>query len=149
LEQGERVFLGLGSNLGDRVAHLRAAVAAVAALGDTRVVAESSLHETAPWGYEAQPAFLNSVVEVRTALSPTALLAALKGIEQALGRTPSFRWGPRVIDIDLLLYGDRRVTLPELVLPHPHLLERPFVCAPLAEIAPEILKELRDASLPL
>lgn len=145
----ERVFLGLGSNLGDREENLRAALRKIAALPGTEVVRVSAFRETPPWGVAEQPDFLNAVAEVRTELSPEALLRAAQAIERELGRTPTFRWGPRRIDIDLLLYGDRRIDLPHLKLPHPHLLDRPFVREPLEEIAPEVLEELRRASLPL
>lgn len=141
--------MGLGANLGDRRATLEAALAALARLPGTEVVAVSDLRETAPWGFEAQPPFLNAVAELRTGLAPPDLLAALREIERGLGRTPTFQWGPREIDLDLLLYGSRRLETPTLTLPHPRLLERPFVCEPLAEIAPEVLEELRSAALSL
>jgi len=145
----ERVFLGLGSNLGEREENLRAALNGISDLAETRVVQVSSFLETPPWGVEEQPAFLNAVAEIRTALEPEALLEAVKGIEQELGRVPSFRWGPRLIDIDLLLYGERRLQTARLTLPHPHILERPFVWVPLAEIASEVVEELRRAVVPL
>lgn len=141
----ERVFLGLGSNLGERERSIAAALERLGALPETRVVQASTLRETEPWGVTDQPGFLNAAVEIRTALEPLALLAAVKQIERDLGRAPTYRWGPRVIDIDLLLYGDRRVSEPRLTLPHPHILERPFVWEPLSEIAPEVVEDLRAA----
>lgn len=145
----ERVFVGLGSNLGEREENLRAALNGISGLADTHVVRASAFRETPPWGVEEQPAFLNAVAEIRTALEPEALLDAVKRIEGELGRVPSFRWGPRLIDLDLLLYGTRRLRTPRLTLPHPHILERPFVWEPLAEIAPEVVEELRRAAVSL
>lgn len=145
----ERVFLGLGSNLGDREARLREAVTRIGELPETRVVAVSRFHETPPWGVEEQPPFLNAVLEARTALEPVELLAAVKAIERGMGRTPTFRWGPREIDIDLLLYGDRVLQEASLVLPHPRILERAFVWEPLGEIAPDVLEGLRRAAVSL
>jgi 2-amino-4-hydroxy-6-hydroxymethyldihydropteridine diphosphokinase len=149
MSAAERVFLGLGTNLGDREAHLRAALERIAALPGTEVVRVSRFHETPPWGVEDQPPFLNAAAEIRTELEPEALLEAVKGIEAALGRQPTFRWGPRLIDIDVLVYGERRVETSRLVVPHPHLLERAFVVQPLGEIAPEIVEELRRADVSL
>lgn len=145
----ERVFLGLGSNLGEREENIRGALNRIGALPDTRVVRVSSLHETAPWGVTDQPAFLNAAAEVRTELEPEALLNAVKAIEVEVGRTPTFRWGPRLIDIDVLLFGDRTLVTERLTLPHPRILERLFVLEPLAEIAPEVVQELRRAAVSL
>jgi 2-amino-4-hydroxy-6-hydroxymethyldihydropteridine diphosphokinase len=145
----ERVFLGLGSNLGDREENVRAALNRIARLPGTSVVRISPLVRTAPWGVEAQPEFVNAVAEIRTGLAPEALLAAVKVIERELGRVQTYRWGPRLIDIDLLIYGERRVETPALTLPHPHLLERAFVWEPLGEVAPEVLEELRRAAVSL
>lgn len=145
----ERVFLGLGTNLGDREENLRSALNRIAGQPGNRVVAVSSFRETEPWGVTDQPRFLNAAAEIRTALEPAELLAAVKRIENELGRVPTFQWGPRVIDIDLLLFGDRRLQSDELTLPHPHLLDRAFVWEPLAEIAPEVVEELRRAAIPL
>lgn len=145
----ERVFVGLGSNLGDREENLGAALNRISALDATRVVAVSSFLETPPWGVEEQPPFLNAVAEVRTALGPLELLRAVKAIEAALGRVPSYRWGPRLIDIDLLVYGERSLSTAELTLPHPNILDRPFVWEPFEEIAPEVVEKLRRATVPL
>jgi 2-amino-4-hydroxy-6-hydroxymethyldihydropteridine diphosphokinase len=143
----ERVFLGLGSNLGDREALLRRALERVDSLQGTEVLRVSAVRETEPWGVTDQPAFLNAVAEILTELEPEPLLAELKKIEQEVGRTPSFRWGPREIDLDLLLYGARRLKSERLTLPHPQILERDFVREPLAEIAPEVVEELRRAAV--
>src|SRR5689334_21830232 len=126
----ERVFLGLGSNLGDREENLRAALNRIEGFEGTALVRVSSFRETPPWGVEDQPPFLNAVAEIRTSLEPDALLTAVKAIEVELGRTPTYRWGPRLIDLDLLVFGERRVTSDRLTLPHPHILERPFVWEP-------------------
>ena len=143
-----RIFLGLGSNLGDREENLRGALVWIAALPGTEVVRVSRFRETAPWGVTEQRAFLNAVTEIRTELDPEALLRVVKAIEVEMGRVRTYRWGPRLIDIDILLYGEVRLETPELTLPHPQILERPFVREPLAEIAPEIVETLH-AALPL
>ncbi len=130
------IYLGLGTNLGDRLANLQHAIQALPPA--VKVVRASSIYETEPWGYRDQPAFLNQVLEGSTDLSPGALLHHLKGIERKLGRQPTFRYGPRLVDIDILLYGDQVLDLPELTIPHPHLGERAFVLVPLAELAPDL-----------
>jgi 2-amino-4-hydroxy-6-hydroxymethyldihydropteridine diphosphokinase len=145
----ERVFVGLGSNLGDREENLRAALNRISALPGTRVARVSAFLESPPWGVEDQPPFLNAAAELRTGLEPEPLLAAVKEIEREMGRLPTYRWGPRLIDIDVLLYGERRLRTPVLTLPHPRILERPFVWEPLQEIAPEAVEALRRAALSL
>lgn len=132
-----RVFLSLGSNLGDRKASLADAVRALAALPETAVKAVSRLYDTAPWGKTDQPRFLNAAAEIETALGPLELLNAVKALEAGLGRRPGPRWGSRVIDVDIVLFGDTVMDTPELTLPHPRFRERAFVLAPLAEIAPD------------
>lgn len=133
------VYLGLGSNLGDRAAHLAAALAGLPAVG-VAVRRCSPLYETEPVGVRDQPWFLNLVVEGETALRPLALLAAAKAVERAVGRTPGRRWGPRVVDVDLLLYDDWRVaeTDPWLTIPHPELWRRRFVLLPLHDLRPDL-----------
>jgi 2-amino-4-hydroxy-6-hydroxymethyldihydropteridine diphosphokinase len=124
-------YVGLGSNMGDREALIRRAAEAI---GARRL---SSVRETEPWGYEAQPAFLNAVAELETTLAPGQLLDHLLDVERRLGRDRvGPKWGPRTIDLDLLLYGDEVVDEPGLHVPHPFLLERLFVLEPLAELAP-------------
>ena len=145
----ERVFIALGSNLGDREANLTRALEQIAALPETYVIRISQYVKTEPWGEVNQPWFLNAVAEVRTSLQPEALLTELKRIETDLGRVPSYRWGPRLLDLDLLLYGQRRLRTERLTLPHPGMLERAFVYEPLAEIAPDVLEELRRAAVPV
>ncbi|MHB1131265.1 MAG: 2-amino-4-hydroxy-6-hydroxymethyldihydropteridine diphosphokinase [Chloroflexota bacterium] len=131
------VFLGLGSNLGDRKCILAKAISALGSL--LRIEAVSSLYESAPFGNLQQPRFLNLVCQGETDLAPEQLLVAVKGIEVKLGRQPSERWGPRQIDIDILLYGQAVVRTPILTIPHAGLGERAFVLAPLAELAPDLL----------
>jgi 2-amino-4-hydroxy-6-hydroxymethyldihydropteridine diphosphokinase len=124
-------YVGLGSNMGDREALIRRAAEAI---GARRL---SGIRETDPWGYEAQPAFLNAAAEVETTLSPRHLLDHLLDVERRLGRDRAGpKWGPRSIDLDLLLYGDEVVDEPGLRVPHPFLLERLFVLEPLAELIP-------------
>ena len=129
------VYLGLGTNLGDRRANLRAAIKALAP--EVQVVAESKVYETAPWGFENQPAFLNMAVKAETQLAPEGLLSHMKRVESRMGRKATFRWGPRLIDLDILLFDDLIFDSAGLVIPHPHLHERGFVLAPLADIAGE------------
>ncbi|MFN3285687.1 MAG: 2-amino-4-hydroxy-6-hydroxymethyldihydropteridine diphosphokinase [bacterium] len=134
----ERVFLSLGSNVGDRRANLVAALRLLDAEG-VRLVRQSSWYETDPVGYTEQPPFLNLVVEVRTALDPLALLRCAQRVEAALGRVREVRWGPRTVDVDLVLYGQRVIRTGELVVPHPRLRERAFVLVPLCEVAPDLV----------
>ncbi|HEY7832409.1 MAG TPA: 2-amino-4-hydroxy-6-hydroxymethyldihydropteridine diphosphokinase [Ktedonobacterales bacterium] len=133
-------YLGLGSNLGDRAATLRAAVDALAA--HLRILAVSSLYDTAPQLVTDQPRFLNAALAGTTELEPLALLHAVKAIETALGRVPGPRFGPRALDIDLLLLDGIVLDTPELTLPHPRLAERAFALLPLAEIAARIAPAL-------
>jgi 2-amino-4-hydroxy-6-hydroxymethyldihydropteridine diphosphokinase len=129
-----RALLGLGANLGDPVATLRAAKARLAEHGS--ITAVSSLYRTPPWGVEDQPPFVNAALALETALDPDALLAALKALERDLGRVAGSRWGPRAIDVDILAFGDVRRDDPALTIPHARLYERAFVLVPLAEIDP-------------
>lgn len=130
------VYLALGSNLGDRDDHLRAAIAALPPA--VEITAVSPLYDSAPQLVEDQPRFHNIVCAGRTALAPHALLRTVKRTETALGRIPGPRYGPRVIDIDLLLYEQRVIASRVLVLPHPRLAERAFVLLPLRDIAPDL-----------
>jgi 2-amino-4-hydroxy-6-hydroxymethyldihydropteridine diphosphokinase len=135
----ERVFLGLGSNIGDRAANIGRARRLLEEVAGVRVVGMSSLIETRPVGYEDQPDFINAALEIETTLEPRGLLTQIKRIEREIGRKETFRLGPRVIDIDILLFGDRLVDDPGLTIPHPRMHERRFVLGPLAEIAPEVV----------
>ncbi len=131
------VYLGLGTNLGDREANLRRALAELKHLGIVKSI--SSLYETEPVGYPNQGWFLNIACALATNLEPVALLHALKAIEGLLGRRPTMRHGPRIIDLDILLYDDRILDTAELTIPHPQMHRRRFVLQPLAEIAPEAI----------
>ncbi|WP_324718244.1 2-amino-4-hydroxy-6-hydroxymethyldihydropteridine diphosphokinase [Carboxydochorda subterranea] len=133
------VYVGLGSNLGDRAGHLARAVEMLAALPRTTVARVSSLYETKPWGLAGQPDFLNAVALLETALDPRSLLLHALAIESRLGRVRTVRWGPRTVDIDLLVYDHLTLRDPELTLPHPRMLQRAFVLVPLAEIAPGLV----------
>ncbi len=127
-----RAAIGLGGNVGDVPATLRQAAIALADLG--RIEAVSSLYRTRPWGRTHQPHFWNAVLLLQTQQEPVVLLAGLKAIEGRLGRKPSLLWGPRRIDLDILTYGDARISAPGLEIPHPRLFERAFALAPLAEV---------------
>lgn len=129
-----RAFVGLGSNLGDRLGHLRRAVE-----GLPDVVAVSPVYETDPVGGPAQGPYLNAVVELDTDLDPSELLAACRHVEGVAGRERGERWGPRTLDADLLLAGDLVVETPDLTVPHPRMWERRFVLAPLADLAPDLV----------
>jgi len=131
------VYLSLGSNVGDRDANLRAAIAALAPAG-LHVTQVSSIYETEPVDYLDQPWFLNCVVEAETDVEPQALLQALRAIESQMGGKREFVKGPRKIDLDILLYGSETIDTPELQIPHPRLHLRRFVLTPLAEIAPSL-----------
>lgn len=129
------VFIGLGSNLGNREENLAAARGLLAQKVD--IMQASSLYESTPWGYADQPNFLNQVLRGETALKPIPLLNFFKHIEHDLGRKVTFRYGPRVIDLDILFYDELILQTKRLQIPHPHLHERAFVLIPLAEIAPD------------
>lgn len=130
------VHIGVGSNLGDRAANCRRAVEMLAERG-VRARKRSSLYETEPWGVRDQPRFLNMALEAETDLPPRDLLRTLKEIELAMGRTETGRYGPRIIDLDILLYGSLVLNEPGLRIPHPLMHQRSFVLDPLSEIAPE------------
>lgn len=138
-----RVFIGIGSNEGDRLTHISRAIKALGSLIGTRVVQMAVIAETEPVGGPPQGPYLNTVVELDTTLAPRELLSALKAIEQQLGRKPeSERWGPRPIDLDILLYDDQVLKTPTLVIPHPRMHERQFVLEPLAQISPNVVHPL-------
>jgi 2-amino-4-hydroxy-6-hydroxymethyldihydropteridine diphosphokinase len=130
----EHAYIALGSNLGDRAGHLAAARAALAALPRTRVVAESRVEETAPLAGMEQPAYLNQMLLLETALEPRALLAACQAIERSRGRVRGERWGARTLDLDIVRYGHRRIAEPDLIIPHPELPKRDFWIRELAEL---------------
>jgi len=132
-----RAFVGIGANIGDAAGQVRAAINALAALSNTRLLAASSLYRTAPVGYAEQPDFVNAAVLLETALAARALLAELQALERVHGRERRFKNAPRTLDLDLLLYGDLLVDEPGLSVPHPRLHERAFALAPVVEIDPE------------
>lgn len=130
-------LIGLGSNMGDKAANIARAVALLTEPGDIRLVAASRLYRTAPWGVEDQDWFVNAAIAVATDLPPHALLARCLGVEDAMKRIRHERWGPRIIDVDVLAYRDCVIETPDLTLPHPRIAERAFVLVPLADIAPD------------
>ena len=134
-----KAFIGLGANLGDPEAQVRRAFAALTELPGTRLLAASSLYRSAPVAYTVQPDFVNAVAQVETRLGAEALLRELLATEARFGRVRQFPNAPRTLDLDLLLYGDRVIAEPGLVVPHPRMHERAFVLAPLAEIAPDTM----------
>lgn len=139
------VYLALGSNLGDRLANLKQAVASLPP--QMEVKAKSRVYETPPWGYADQSMFLNQVIRANTYLELEPLLKHIKRLETALGRKPSFKNGPRLIDLDILFYDDLVLDTPSLVIPHPHMHERGFVLLPLMDIAPDLVHPVNKKSV--
>jgi len=137
-EQAETaIILALGTNLGDRLQNLKEALQKLSA--NIKIDRCSRVYETPPWGYLDQPAFLNQVVTGRTFLKPQQLLSFVKQVESNMGRVKNFRNGPRLIDIDILVFGDQTLALDDLVIPHPCMAERAFVLVPLAELEPDLV----------
>lgn len=132
-------YIGIGSNLSDKVAHCKSAVHEVLMVDRHKLLAQSSLYKTEPLGYRNQDWFVNCVIKIETQLEPLDLLHALKAIESRLGRTETFRWGPRVVDLDILFFDEWEINTEELQIPHPRLQERQFVLIPLAEIDRSLL----------
>ena len=130
-------FISIGSNIGERLLHLKDAVRALHSHNKVSVLSMSSVYETAPVGYTDQADFLNIVIEVRTTLDAISLLSVCQEIEQELGRVRTVRWGPRIVDLDILLYNNANIKAENLIIPHPRMHERAFVLLPLLEIAPE------------
>jgi 2-amino-4-hydroxy-6-hydroxymethyldihydropteridine diphosphokinase len=139
--------MSLGSNMGDRVCHLRAALDGLRHLPGTEVLAVSNAYETEPLGEVQQPAFLNVAAEIETDLGPLELLNAAQTLEKRLGRTPSYSWGPRCIDIDIILWGPQTMATDRLTLPHAAFRTRAFVLTPLAEIAPDAVDPVSGKSV--
>jgi 2-amino-4-hydroxy-6-hydroxymethyldihydropteridine diphosphokinase len=139
------VYLALGSNLGDRLENLKQAIAALSPQMDVK--AKSHVYETPPWGYEDQPRFFNQVLKTQTYLQPEQLLKHIKRLEVTLGRKATFRNGPRVIDIDILMYDDLVLKTSILTLPHPRMHERGFVLLPMMDIAPDVVHPLTGKSV--
>lgn len=142
---GVTAYIGLGSNLNDPARQLRTGIQAIAQLPETQLIARAHWYQSAAIGPGEQPAYLNTVVAVDTRLQPLELLHALQAIERAQGRQRSVHWGPRTLDLDILLYGDSNIATPELQVPHPYLRLRNFVLLPLADIAPTLV--LPDGTL--
>jgi 2-amino-4-hydroxy-6-hydroxymethyldihydropteridine diphosphokinase len=132
-------IIALGSNIGDKVGHIDEAVRAFTEDAMVRVVARSANYRTAPWGNTDQDWFVNAVMSVATALPPFELLARCQHVERQLGRERTIKWGPRVIDLDILTYRDMELATPDLTLPHPHMTERAFVLRPLADVVPGLV----------
>jgi 2-amino-4-hydroxy-6-hydroxymethyldihydropteridine diphosphokinase len=143
----ETVFLGLGSNIGDRCEALRNALHSIDLLPETTVIRCSSVYETEPWGETDQDTFYNAVAEIQTAHDPQALLFAVKEIERHMGRVETRKNGPRRIDIDILLYGSTVVQLDHIAIPHPMLQHRQFVLTPLRELAGEFMHPVEQATI--
>lgn len=133
------VWLGIGSNMGDRLSWLRFALSQLAACPDIRIVKASSLYRTAPWGVDGQEDYYNAVVEIATELAPLDLLDITQQAEELSGRKRLYRWAPRQLDLDMLLYDDKVLDTERLILPHPRMKQRLFVLRPLAEIAPDMI----------
>ncbi|NMC45675.1 MAG: 2-amino-4-hydroxy-6-hydroxymethyldihydropteridine diphosphokinase [Chloroflexi bacterium] len=140
-----QVILGNGSNLGDREENLRLAMAEIQKFAT--ITAHSAIYETNPWGFTDQPAFLNQVLVVETQLDPFDLLDALKRTEKRIGRTPTFRYGPRVIDIDILFFDQLVLEDEKLIIPHPKIAERAFVLIPLDELVPQFIHPVLHRSI--
>lgn len=138
-------YLSLGTNLGDRLANLSAAITKLPPKINPMV--QSSIYESEPWGYSDQPAFLNQVIKAATDLEPLDLLAFLKSTEVQMGRQETFRFGPRLIDLDILFFDDLILETPTLTIPHPRIAERAFILVPLAEIAPDLLHPVLEKSI--
>ncbi|MEI1419801.1 MULTISPECIES: 2-amino-4-hydroxy-6-hydroxymethyldihydropteridine diphosphokinase [Bacillus] len=138
-------YIALGSNIGDKEAYLRQAVALLHQHDAVTVTKVSSIYETDPVGYEDQDEFLNMAVEIKTSLNPFELLELTQHIENELGRTREVRWGPRTADLDILLFNRENIETEQLIVPHPRMYERLFVLVPLAEICPQVEKEAKNA----
>ena len=132
-------IVALGSNLGDKAANIDRAIALLTDRGDVRLLGRSRNYATERWGKTDQDWFVNAVIGVATRLDPRQLLGRCKEIERAMGRVETEKWGPRIIDLDLLVYRDRNVNDPDLILPHPHIGARAFVLAPLMDVAPDLV----------
>jgi len=136
------VYLGLGSNIGERISFINQAISGIENLINTKVLKVSGIYETEPWGTKGQEDYLNAVVKIETLLSPMELLVELKSMEKKIGRSENIKWSEREIDIDILYYGDLVLKNENINIPHSHIEERKFVLVPLAEIAPDMIHPL-------
>ncbi|MBW7956838.1 MAG: 2-amino-4-hydroxy-6-hydroxymethyldihydropteridine diphosphokinase [Deltaproteobacteria bacterium] len=143
----ERIFIAIGSNLGDRERNIREATRLAEKGGGLTVVKVSPLYESEPWGPQDQPRFVNAAMEARSELPPGELLRYLKGIEAEMGRREAERWGPRLIDLDIIFYGSRVIKGERIEVPHPRAHERAFVMVPLSDIAPGFVDPLSGATV--
>jgi 2-amino-4-hydroxy-6-hydroxymethyldihydropteridine diphosphokinase len=134
----EPAYVGIGSNIGDSIARVQATFESLARLPQTRLIARSKLYRTRPFGPVAQGDFINAVAGLLTQLSAAQLLTELRAMETTAGRVRAVRWGPRTLDLDVLVFGSQQISTAELTVPHPGILERGFVLAPLADIAPTL-----------
>lgn len=142
-----KVYLSIGTNMGERETNLEAAVVGLKDHPQIKVVGVSSIYETDPVGYEDQASFLNIAVEIATSLAPHDLLTFCLALEKEIGRVRLFKWGPRLIDIDILLYGNQIIQTEDLIVPHPLMKERAFVMIPLLEIAPELAGSIESQAV--
>lgn len=140
------VYLGIGSNLGSREENCNNAIKLLSEQ-NVKITSQSSMIETKPWGVEDQPDFINMAIEAETSLEPDQFLALLKTIEERMGRQPAGKWGPRIIDLDILLYDDLVLETDDFVIPHPEMGKREFVLRPLAEIAPDLVHPVLKKSI--
>ncbi len=147
LTRGNIAFIGIGSNVGDKVRNCRRAIAQITHHKQNRLIAQSSLYKTEPIGYIQQDWFINCVIEIETGLAAIALLHVLEDIEQSMGRRRTFKWGPRIIDLDILFFNDDIIGCEELTIPHPELQKRAFVLVPLREIAAGYIHPLLKKSI--
>jgi 2-amino-4-hydroxy-6-hydroxymethyldihydropteridine diphosphokinase len=138
--------IGLGSNIGDKAGNISRAIELLTANGDVRLVAKSRIYRSPPWGVVEQDAFANACITVRTKLLPHDLLRRCQAVEAEMGRVRHQKWGPRVIDVDILTYRNETIETPDLTVPHPFIAERAFVLLPLAEVAPDLVIDGRPVS---
>lgn len=143
----KRIYIGIGSNLGDRLKNIKEAVKLLKKIRSIKITAQSSIYETEPAGYKNQPEFLNCVLEVKTNLSCEALLKVLQNIEKKLHRKRTIKWGPRSIDLDILIYGNTVIRRKNLIIPHAQMHKREFVLMPLLEIAPSIVHPVKKRTI--
>lgn len=141
------VYIGIGSNIGDKLNHCEKAISEILKINGHKLLAKSSFFKTQPIGFPSQDWFVNGIIKIETDLEPLELLQALKLIESQMGRKETFRWGPRIIDLDILFFGNIEISTEELQIPHPLLQDRQFVLTPLAEIDPDFIHPVLKKSV--